>query len=134
MKKIIFAMTLLSLVCIYGCISREEIRGLKTLSRYSKSQEGNEKFVEVQEEKFENLLDDYKNDRLKKGLSQRYIFRNYGEPVSSRMVEDDPLIKERLVYRYPMEFFGSEKMYLFFDEDKKLIDWRWEEASIQEQE
>ncbi|MFC1703272.1 hypothetical protein ACFL1E_00620 [Candidatus Omnitrophota bacterium] len=134
MKYCIYFMMLIAALSVYGCITFEEISGLKTLHGYSKSQEGNERYVEIQEKKFQKLLSAYRDNKLEQGTSRRTIVRSFGEPISAREIDGESQAKERFVYRHPMEFFGSEKVYLFFDENRKLVSWQYEEAQEKTEE
>jgi len=72
---------------------------------------------------------DYERGRLTKGTTRRRILSRYGEPISMKAIEDDPYLLEHFVYRHPEEFFGSEKIYLYFDKDSKLTDWQYQPAA-----
>jgi len=124
MKKTIF----LILIFMCGCVSAEEMRGLLTLKSLADNQAQQDKFVKTQEDRFQKLLKYIKNNKLKEGRSKRWVLAAFGEPYLTKEIEDDPIKVESIMYRHPDKFFGSEKVYLYFDEDNALVGWRYEEA------
>ena len=116
------------LFCICGCISIDDIRGLKTLKRVSGSQARQDKVIKIQEAKFQKLLKYIQNDKLRKGSSKKWVMSAFGEPSLVREIKDDAIRKEFIMYRHPDKFFGSERVYLYFNKDHTLIEWKREEG------
>lgn len=110
---------------LFGCTFLRYSEQLSTLKELEVSQKEIELYVEEQERFLYVLLDDIKNKRLKLSTSKENILKTYGEPVISKEVTDDPLIKEAFLYRHPTQYFTSDKVYLYFDELGKLLSWKY---------
>lgn len=102
-----------------GCAAQ----GIMTLQRLSISQQEFDEEVETQKKSFFLLRDDFKNNRLKNGMSKQEILAKYGEPVFSRVVNDATERKEVLVYRHPTEYFSSDLIYLYLNQKQQLCFW-----------
>ena len=69
-------------------------------------------YVRTQQERFRVLLRDIDRDRVLPGLRQERVVARYGEPV---------LRQGRVfLYRDPVDFFSSAKVYLEFNEQDIL--------------
>jgi hypothetical protein len=115
-----------SVFFLFGCTIIKYKDELLTLKRLGADQAKQEQFLIQQEKKFQLLLSDIKKGVLKKSFSRREILSRYGEPISMKKIENDFNISEQFVYRHPEQFFGSEKVYLFFDKNSKLIKWLYQ--------
>jgi len=124
MKRIIFFIA----IFMCGCISSEDMQGLMTLKSVANSQAQQEKFVKAQEARFQKLLRYVENNKLNTGQSKRWVLAAFGQPHLLKELKDDPPKVEYIMYRHPDEFFGSERVYLYFDNDDTLVDWRYEEG------
>ncbi|MFC1646509.1 hypothetical protein ACFL2Y_04970 [Candidatus Omnitrophota bacterium] len=107
-----FCVFLLVFVFISGCGE-----GLRTLMRVDKEQEAQHKDVARQSRKFKILLDHIESDTLKQGLSSQKIINTYGDPILEKEIEG----QRRLLYRQPLEYNPNQKVYLYFDQEDKLI-------------
>lgn len=131
MSKKIFLLFLF-VVFLSGCSVLRHKDQLLTLKRLGDDQAQQEKFLLLQEKKFKLLLSDIDKDRLRKGTTRKKVLSRYGEPIAFKEIKDDPLLSEHMVYRHPEEFFGSEKVYLFFDKDSNLANWIYQPAPVSE--
>lgn len=105
---------------------------LRTLQALGSEQQAQQKLISSQRRSFESLLRDIKNSRLKIGLARKYLISKYGQPVLSTNVEytsgeDDT--RMRLLYRDPVGYVDSTKIYLEFNDNDKLINFRLQEAT-----
>jgi hypothetical protein len=129
MIKKIFSFFVCSLL-LSSCSIIEHKDQLLALKRLGDDQARQEQFLKRQEKKFQLLLSDYEKGRLKQGTAQKKILSRYGEPVSFKeQLEDQSGVTEEFVYRHPEQFFGSEKIYLYFNKDSKLINWQYQPAA-----
>jgi len=117
------------LIFLSGCAILEHKNELLTLKSLGDDQAKQEQFLKRQEKKFQLLLSDYEKGKLKQGTAQKAVLSRYGEPISMKKNEDQPEVSEQFVYRHPEQFFGSEKIYLYFDKDSKLIKWQYQPAT-----
>lgn len=117
------------MIFVSGCSIIQHKDALLTLKRLGDDQARQEQFLIRQEKKFQLLLSDIESKKIKIGTSRSRVLSRYGEPIAFKEIENDPVISEQIVYRHPEEFFGSEKVYLFFGKDKKLTDWLYEPPS-----
>ena len=93
-----------------------------TLKQLGESQAEMDKYLAKQETLFEKLVEDFKNEKLNAGLSQKNIFRVYGQPILTRSWQT---AGEVLLYRHPTNYFTSDKVYLYFDAEKNLVEWQY---------
>jgi len=119
--KVNLAMLVLSVLSLTGCGCTPQLSILKGLGD---SQKEIERYVAAQERGFYKLSDDIKNNRIKIGLSKKEILSLYGDPVLSKKIEDNPLLKEEFLYRLPTEYFTTNRIYLYFDIEDKLVKWK----------
>lgn len=70
--------------------------------------------------RFDLLLKDIEADKLKPGLEKRAVLARYGQPVLEFPADDQT---EKLLYRHPVKYFDSPKVYLYFDSNQKLAKW-----------
>ncbi len=89
-------------------------------------------YVKKEEALYNKLEQDLKEKRFKKGTPQKNILSEYGQPVFSRVLNDDSGIKLCLIYRHPTEFFSSDIIYLYFDVKEKLASWEIKPAPLAE--
>ena len=102
---------------------------LMVLKALGDNQEGTDRYVKVQERSFNKLKQDLEGNRLVKGTSKEKIIALYGEPIVSKPLNNRDNIKESFLYRHPVKFFDSDKLYLYFDERGCLDSWRLEPAA-----
>ncbi|MDD4910559.1 MAG: hypothetical protein PHR44_07790 [Candidatus Omnitrophica bacterium] len=99
-------------------------RPLMTLKALGESQGSMQRQVGRQEAKFDLLASDIKNGKIARGMPRERFINIYGEPVLEGRHEGGL----RLLYRYPLEFFNTGKIYVYFDKDGLLSDWSRKEA------
>jgi hypothetical protein len=84
-------------------------------------QQGQKDYVAKARRSFKVLLRDVRADRIKIGTESTVVKIRYGEPA----LEKDCTF----LYRDPVDFLHSSKVYLTFDADKKFIEARIEERN-----
>lgn len=108
-----------------GCSKVQKIDELLTLKRMSDQQAQMAKEVKATDARFEKLLSAAQEGRIGERNTKRSISRLYGEPILSekRTVEGEAL--EVWLYRYATQYFGSDKVYFYFDTSGKLKKWEY---------
>ena len=106
-----------------GCAKLQHLDQLLVLKDMSDEQTRLQKYIEQQDKKFEKLLKAVEGRTLAKNVRDQSIVRMYGEPLGKREIEKDGQKLERWNYRYQMKYFESEKVYLYFNEEKRLVGW-----------
>ena len=104
----------------------DEIMNLKALGD---NQDQADRYMLEQERAFNRLVQDFKRDRLVKGIPKDNITARYGEPILCNPVNSQLDINEFFLYRHPAKYFGSEKVYLYFDKSGCLNSWIYEPAA-----
>lgn len=94
-------------------------QAIGTLKSLDAGQQEMSREVYAQRREFDLLLSDIKEKRLKAGISIGEFIKTYGEPI----LEEQQASGLRLLYRYPLEFFGAKKAYVYFDEHSRLSKW-----------
>lgn len=123
---IIKRLTLFVLILVLGgCAIIRDFEGIMTLKRYNASQVELQRYVDRQTKLFDRLVSDIKADKLDKGTTEARIVRMYGDPIFVKNIDDGSPAKEKLLFRHPMNYFTSDKVYMYFDENKKLLYWKY---------
>lgn len=107
-----------------GCLFREKIEKLSVLKEVAASQQEIGDYISQQEELFEKLVQAFKNKELKPGVSKEKFIEQYGEPVVVKE-SDEPEISAILLYRHPKRYFSSDRIYLYFNQQEKLVRWKY---------
>lgn len=112
-----FQVLLLSLcVCLLaGCESVAKVDELLRLRAYSNEKDRLALFVQKQNASFERLLNAAKSSSLSQYPTRKSIWANFGPPVFTTQVVLNGEVYEVWMYRYSTKFFGSDKVYLYFD-------------------
>ena len=112
-----------SIMVMNGCksISRvDELLLLKTLAEEQKRM-GAE--VSESDKKFEELLIAVESGDILDYKDQFEVKERFGSPIFIEMLEEEGRFFKRWLYRYSTQFFGSKKVYLYFDESGKFLKW-----------
>lgn len=115
----------LSLTLLQGCALFTKAPQLLTLKRLGDSQKQMELDVEAKKKNLEKLIKDIEADKLERGLSFKKFISRYGEPVLEKEVKKGGRMK-KLLYRHPVEYFNTDKVYLYFDSNLELAAWKYE--------
>lgn len=96
---------------------------LKTLMEIGASQADIAKTLQQQSKIYEGVKSAIDSGAIKKGMSADTVRKKYGEPVID--VYDKKLDSNKWLYM-PAEssHFSGEKIYLYFDKEKNLTDWK----------
>jgi hypothetical protein len=109
---------------VAGCATMRNFDELMVLKSVADSQRDIEKYLNEQEKGFNRLLSDVKNNRLRAGVSKKYIIATYAEPVLVKDKTPAPAqVREVLLYRHPTQYFKSERVYLYLDKNFTLLSW-----------
>jgi hypothetical protein len=108
---------LTAVIFLFGCSPNMQL-----LLKVNEEDNALKKEIITAHKRFDLLLKDIKHAKLKLGISKKEVFSRYGQPVLES-VSDDQEMLVRLLYRYPTKFFGSTKVYLYFDANEKLVKW-----------
>jgi len=100
-------------------------QGITALRGYSSSQTEIARQIKVQENRFRILVLDIEKNRIKTGLEYRAILRRYGEPVLIWNTEAPALTSKKLLYRKPVDYFYTDRVYLYFDAFDRLVKWEY---------
>ena len=115
-----------SLIFCSGCAKLENLEELLTLKGLSKERDAQDGYMQKQDENFEKLLAAAQNNSVGKFSSRRRFQNAFGEPiVSSRVVGGDGKTLEKWLYRYAARPLGSPKVYVYFDQRGKLVEWQY---------
>ncbi|NQT28469.1 MAG: hypothetical protein HQ570_02610 [Candidatus Omnitrophica bacterium] len=112
----------LILFTISGCLFLPE--SVKTLKSVGDSQKEISAYLAKQLEFFNQLLVDLNNQLIKPGTPKKIFIGTYGEPILSKRVSE-PSGGSRLLYRQPTEYFKSDRVYLYFDQEENLVRWEY---------
>ncbi|MCB9772458.1 MAG: hypothetical protein H6754_07910 [Candidatus Omnitrophica bacterium] len=120
MTKLFLILLLFFAVSSTGCAKVAHMQELLRLKGYSEEKDRQELLVENQNKRFERLLAAVKSNQLENFPDQRSIWMSFGEPVFEKKITLAQTPYTVWMYRYSTKFFGSEKVYLYFDEKRNL--------------
>lgn len=111
-----------SAIMLWGCAIQhaEEIRRLQKLARESVAQSRD---VRRSNEHFKALLEVVVQDQMHKYNHQKDFLDHFGPPVFTKEVKGQDKAQELWLYRYYEQMWGSEKVYLYFDQAGFLVQW-----------
>ncbi len=122
MIRMIILLIVSMLAC--GCAKLAHLDELLTLKALSDNQEQQQKYVEAHNKKFEALLEAVKNNSLGNYPNKKDFLKKFGEPILAKHVVRDGKEYEECFYRYATKLSGSERIYLYFDSEEKLVDYQ----------
>ena len=113
---------LLSFLLIFsvGCSPIKHLDQLLILKNMGEEQEEIDKYVEQQNAIFEAMLAQYHEDEFKSFSTQASILSEFGKPIMERNTMMGGASYTEWFYRYPVKFFASDKIYLYFDKKGNL--------------
>ena len=114
--KKVFNLALFIFLC--GNICNVYAKGLSTLIEVGKSQAAMEKELKKETKTFQAIKNAVESGGIKKGQSQKFIEKKYGEPVI--ILKEKGGVEKWLYKPGNVSHFGGIKIYLFFNTDKKL--------------
>ena len=118
-KRIGVLIVMLVISC--GCTKVKHLPQLLTLKAYSGEQESIENYVHTQDDLFAQMLADINSGDIKLFTTKEEFLGRYGDPIYEKEEQHDGVFVRKLLYRNQKEFFGSEKVYLYFDEQGRLL-------------
>lgn len=117
-----FIFSLLIIIFMSGCAKLQHLDQLLTLKAFSDDQARQDKYVEKRDAKLKLLIEEVQNGKVRNYSSNKAIAKKFGEPIAVNRVSRDGQDLEVWVYRHTVKFFDSDKVYLYFDSNGKLID------------
>ncbi|MFA5099415.1 MAG: hypothetical protein WC547_00835 [Candidatus Omnitrophota bacterium] len=120
--KIFSIFCLISTVVLTGCISTRQTKQMIQLKRFGDNRAEMDRFIQIQEDGFSRLQEDFKGKRLAAGTPKRLIISRYADPVYCKSLEGG-FAGEICLYRRPTEFFSSDVIFLYFDKNGDLESW-----------
>lgn len=101
---------------------------MNNLARLGENRQQTQAYVKHQEELFAKLRLDAGNNTLKAGTPLDQIISTYGQPILRQAGEYKGEAVDYLLYRHPLKFFSSDMIYLYFDQNQRLISWEVQPA------
>jgi len=96
---------------------------LLLLKQLSDEQKEIKEQIDGTDKKFKLLVMAIESGKMEKFLSASDVSQTFGAPIFTEEVFQGEEKFVRWFYRYATEYFGSEKVYLYFDQADKLIKW-----------
>ena len=119
-----FLILVMSVFLLSGCAKLEHLNELLTLQAFSDEKDAQHEYIEKQNAKFEQLLEMARSDSFKQSMDKRRVLKKFGDPIFTKDVSIEGVELEEWLYRYPIEPFGSPKVYLYFNNNDELIRWK----------
>ena len=108
-----------------GCAKISHLDQLLTMKSLSDDQTQQQKYVKDRYKKFKALLAAVESGNIKNYPDKKKFLKTFGEPIYTETIDRDKEKLEQLMYRYSTQLSGSEKVYVFFNTEGKLTDWKY---------
>ena len=112
-------------VGLIGCATLEHMDQLLTLQEMSKNGDLQHQYVESYDKKFNQLVEAVKTGRIAEYTDQNAVVQSFDQPIYIKEETKDGVSYEKWLYRYAAKLQNSQKVYLYFDQGKKLKSWEW---------
>jgi len=122
MKNILLIILVLSLA---GCSKAGLLLAAK---RVGDEQVAIDKLVEKQTARFIEMKELYQSGQFDKFDHKNKIQRKFGKPLFVDVVVENNQTLELWMYRKPVEFKNTDRIYLYFDKKGQLVNSKFEEA------
>lgn len=106
-----------------GCAKLTHLRELLVIKSYSENKDAQERAVQDQNARFRDLLEAVRHGGLGRYPDQAAFLQTFGPPVLREPDQVRGAEGERWLYREAVNYFDSEKVYLFFDREGRLAKW-----------
>ncbi len=125
MKYIVIVVFILLCVSLYGCCILSHMNELIALKRFATDQEEISSLIQQQQQAFNRVIEAVKSGQMSMYKDKDSIMKAFGPPVFSRAKIKDGMPCEVWLYRHPIKYFDSDKVYIFFDKNGKLKEWEY---------
>jgi len=128
MRYIVFV--LLASFLFSGCniIHIPEIMRIRSVSA---NQDQQQKYVQAKNKEFKKLLKVIKEGKISQYKTQKDFIKGFGDPIFKKKFSQPEKYSQLWLYRYCEKMFGSEKVYLYFDDAGNLTKWEHRPATSQ---
>lgn len=116
-----------------GCTKLAHLDQLLTLKDLSTEQEEMARDIKRRDAQFERLVAAVQEGTIRAYKSQKSVSRKFGPPIYVRHIEEEGRRLDVWVYRYAAQFFDSPKVYLYWDESRYLVRWKYDEPQDKDQ-
>ena len=120
-RNVLLGVAFVSLAC--GCSVTNNFDEITRLQSYSNNKDRQESWIKAHDQRFEKILAVAKDQGFSRYPNRRSVLRNFGKPVYSRWVIRDERQNEVFLYRHATQYFGVDKVYIYFDEAGQLQSW-----------
>ena len=110
-----------------GCAKVKNLPQLLTLKGMMESGIATDAYVDEKERQFELLVTNFKENDLQGFSRAKDIIREYGEPIMIKDVLWRSVNLEQWLYRRPVKYSKTDRIYLYFDLDGNLVDKEYQE-------
>lgn len=119
--RTVFLILIFPLVLSFcGCEIISHWQEIKVLNSIGNNEQDISAYVKRQDSLYQRLYSDIKANRITIGTSQNKIIARYGTPILEETVSSE---QTRLLYRLSMEYFKTDRIFLYFNKEGKLINW-----------
>ncbi len=122
---IVVAFIFLLCVSLCGCCILSHMNELIVLKRFAAGQEEISTLIQQQEQAFSRVIEAVKSGQMGMYKDKDSIMKTFGHPVFSRTKIKDGTPCEVWLYRHPIKYFNSAKVYIFFNKNGKLKEWKY---------
>ncbi len=120
MKKIIVILIVSFFVSGCNILHVEEILRLQGAGSNMKEQQA---YVVKKNKEFKKLLKVIHENKMSEYKTEQDFLKHFGSPIFSKDISGVKQYSHLWLYRYCEKMFGSEKVYLYFNDAGNLVKW-----------
>jgi len=107
-----------------GCAVIKNMDKLVILQRVAMDAEEMDKIVDAQIENFKVMLEEIQLGEFDQYKNEESIVAKFGDPIYIVEIKRDSQKHKFYLYRNPVKYFNTDKVYIYFDISGKLVDWQ----------
>ena len=111
----------LSALCLCSCTIIKHMDELSSMGDFARDKADQQREVDRVKVNFDELLNAIHNNQMKFYPDQLSIRSKFGLPITIKMVEDEGHVLEQWLYRYAIMKEAKDRVYVYFDENKKVV-------------
>ncbi|MGE0267976.1 MAG: hypothetical protein AB7S78_05935 [Candidatus Omnitrophota bacterium] len=118
--------TIVIAVVLTGCAKLGHMPQLITLKKLSDDQTVTDQYVDGQEERFKRMRQEMDAGSFGRYTDKNQILAEFGEPVFIKVPEQGSGNAEMWMYRRPVNYSDSDKVFIYFDGKGQLLSYKLE--------
>lgn len=109
-----------------GCAIIGHLNELSTMGEFARDKDNQNKIVNLNNSHYDALMAAINAKEMVHFTNQAEIRNTFGEPIVIKTITVDGKIQEQWLYRYAVIKQAKDKVYLYFDDQGKFLNYKQE--------